>query len=154
MHGARVIATSSSDAKVKRLKELGAAEVINYKTIPEWEQRVLELTGGLGVDHVVEVGGGGTLPRSINAVKTGGIVNLIGVLSGARQIDPMTLLCRSARIQGILVGSREMFEGLNRAMAVNQVHPAIDKVFPFEQAREAYRHFESAAHFGKVCIAM
>jgi len=154
MYGARVIATSSSDAKLKRLKELGASDVINYKTTPEWDQRVLELTGGLGVDHVVEIGGAGTLPRSINAVKTGGIVSLIGILSGAGQIDPMTLLFKNARIQGILVGSREMFEGMNRAMAVNQVHPVIDKVFPFEQAREAYRHLESGAHFGKVCIAI
>jgi NADPH:quinone reductase-like Zn-dependent oxidoreductase len=94
----------SSDAKLKRLKELGAAEVINYKTTPEWDQRVLELTGGLGVAHVVEIGGPGTLPRSINAVKTGGTVSLIGILGGAGQIDPMTLLFKSARIQGILVG--------------------------------------------------
>ena len=154
MYGARVIATSSSDAKLKRLKELGASDVINYKTTPEWDKAVLELTGGLGVDHVVEIGGAGTLPRSINAVKTGGIVSLIGILSGAGQIDPMTLLFKNARIQGILVGSREMFEGMNRAMAVNQVHPVIDKVFPFNQAREAYRHLESGTHFGKVCIAI
>ena len=154
MHGARVIATSSSDAKLARLKELGASDVINYKTTPEWDQAVLDLTDGLGVDHVVEIGGAGTLPRSINAVKTGGIVSLIGILSGAGQIDPMTLLFKNARIQGILVGSREMFEGMNRAMAVNQVHPVIDKIFPFEQAREAYRHLASGAHFGKVCIAI
>jgi NADPH:quinone reductase-like Zn-dependent oxidoreductase len=154
MYGARVIATSSSDAKLKRLKELGASDVINYKTTPEWDKAVLELTGGLGVDHVVEIGGAGTLPRSINAVKTGGIISLIGILSGAGQIDPMTLLFKNARIQGILVGSREMFEGMNRAMAVNQVHPVIDKVFPFNQAREAYRHLESGTHFGKVCIAI
>ncbi len=154
MYGARVIATSSSDAKLKRLKELGASDVINYKTTPEWDKAVLELTGGLGVDHVVEIGGAGTLPRSINAVKTGGIVSLIGILSGAGQIDPMTLLFKNARIQGILVGSREMFEGMNRAMAINQVHPVIDKVFPFNQAREAYRHLESGTHFGKVCIAI
>jgi len=154
MYGARVIATSSSDAKLKRLKELGASDVINYKMTPEWDKAVLELTGGLGVDHVVDIGGAGTLPRSINAVKTGGIISLIGILSGAGQIDPMTLLFKNARIQGILVGSREMFEGMNRAMAVNQVHPVIDKVFPFNRAREAYRHLESGTHFGKVCIAI
>lgn len=154
MHGARVIATSSSDAKLQRLKEMGASDVINYKTTPEWDQRVLELTGGLGVDHVVEIGGAGTLPRSVNAVKTGGIVSLIGILSGAGQIDPMPLLFKSARIQGILVGSREMFESMNRALAVNLVHPVIDRVFPFDQAREAYRHLESGRHFGKVCIAV
>lgn len=154
MHGARVIATSSSDAKLKRLREMGAADVINYKTTPEWDKAVLELTGGLGVDHVVEIGGAGTLPRSINAVKTGGLVSLIGILSGAGQIDPMPLLFKNARVQGIMVGSREMFEAMNRALTVNQVHPVIDKVFPFDQAREAYRHLESGAHFGKVCIAL
>ncbi len=154
MHGARVIATSSSDAKLKRLKEMGAAEVINYKTTPDWDARVLEVTGGLGVDHVVEIGGAGTLPKSINAVKTGGIVSLIGILAGAGQIDPMPLLFKNARIQGIMVGSREMFDQMNRAMAVNQVHPVIDRVFPFSDAREAYRHLESGAHFGKVCIAI
>lgn len=154
MYGARVLATSSSDAKLKRLKELGAAEVVNYKTMPDWDKRVLELTGGLGVDHVVEIGGAGTLPRSINAVKTGGVVSLIGILSGAGQIDPMPLLFKNARIQGILVGSREMFEAMNRAFEINRIHPVIDKVFPFDQAREAYRHLESGTHFGKVCIAI
>jgi NADPH:quinone reductase-like Zn-dependent oxidoreductase len=154
MHGARVIATSSSDAKLKRLKDLGAAEVINYKTTPEWDQRVLELTTGLGVDHVVEIGGAGTFSRSINAVKTGGTISLIGILSAAGQIDPMTVLFKNARMQGIQVGSREMLEELIRAMAVNQVHPVIDKIFPFEQAREAYRYLESGAHFGKVCISI
>jgi NADPH:quinone reductase-like Zn-dependent oxidoreductase len=154
MYGARVIATSSSDAKLKRLRELGASEVINYKTAPDWDKVVLELTGGQGVDHVVEIGGAGTLPKSINAVKAGGSVHLIGILAGAGQIDPMGLLFKQARIQGILVGSREMFEAMNRAMAVNNVHPVVDKIFPFTEAREAYRYLESGAHFGKVCIAV
>jgi NADPH:quinone reductase-like Zn-dependent oxidoreductase len=154
MFGARVIATSSSDAKLKRLKEMGASEVINYKTTPEWDKRVLELTGGLGVDHVVEIGGAGTLPKSINAVKSGGVVSLIGILAGAGSIDPMGLLFKNARVQGIMVGSHEMFEAMNRAMAVNKVHPVIDKVFPFSEAREAYQHLASGAHFGKVCIAI
>jgi NADPH:quinone reductase-like Zn-dependent oxidoreductase len=154
MHSARVIATSSSDAKLKRLREMGAAEVINYKTTSDWDKRVLELTGGQGVDHVVEIGGAGTLPKSINAVKAGGVVSLIGILAGAGQIDPMPLLFKQARIQGILVGSREMFEAMNHAMAVNEIHPVIDEVFPFSQSREAYRHLESGTHFGKVCIAI
>jgi NADPH:quinone reductase-like Zn-dependent oxidoreductase len=154
MYGARVLATSSSGAKLKRLKEMGASDVINYKSTPDWDKTVLELTGGLGVDHVVEIGGAGTLPKSINAVKAGGVVSLIGILSGAGQIDPMGLLFKQARLQGILVGSREMFEAMNRAMTVNQVHPMIDKVFPFSEAREAYRYLESGAHFGKVCIAV
>jgi NADPH:quinone reductase-like Zn-dependent oxidoreductase len=154
MFGARVIATSSNDAKLKRLRELGASDSINYKTTPDWDKAVLEATGGQGVDHVVEIGGAGTLPRSINAVKTGGVVSLIGILAGAGTIDPMTLLFKNARIQGILVGSREMFESMNRAFAVNQVRPVIDKVFPFDHARDAYRHLESGTHFGKVCIAI
>jgi NADPH:quinone reductase-like Zn-dependent oxidoreductase len=154
MYGARVIATSSSDAKLKRLREMGASDVINYKSTPNWDEKVLELTGGLGVDHIVEIGGAGTLPKSINAVKAGGVVSLIGILSGAGQIDPMALLFKQARLQGILVGSREMFEAMNRAMSVTQVRPVIDKVFAFSEAREAYRYLESGAHFGKVCIAV
>jgi NADPH:quinone reductase-like Zn-dependent oxidoreductase len=154
IHGARVVATSSSDAKLDRLKQLGASEVINYKTTPAWDKAALEITGGLGVDHVVEIGGAGTLPQSINAVKTGGVVSLIGILSGAGSVDPMPLLFKNARIQGILVGSREMFEEMNRAFEVNRVQPIIDKVFPFDQAREAYRHLESGAHFGKVVISL
>jgi NADPH:quinone reductase-like Zn-dependent oxidoreductase len=131
---------------------MGAAEVVNYKTTPNWDERVLELTGGAGVDHVVEIGGAGTLPKSIKAVKTGGVVSLIGILAGAGQIDPMPLLLKNARLQGILVGSREMFEAMNRAMAANNLHPIIDRVFPFDQAPAAYRYLESGAHFGKVCI--
>ncbi|MGH8012693.1 MAG: zinc-dependent alcohol dehydrogenase family protein [Candidatus Binataceae bacterium] len=154
MYGARVIATSSSEAKLKRLKEMSATEVINYKSTPDWDKRVLELTGGLGVDHIVEIGGAGTLPRSINAVKTGGVVSLIGILAGAGQIDPMPLLFKNARLQGIMVGSRDMFAAMNRAMEVNNVHPVIDRTFPFKQAPEAYRYLESGAHFGKVCIAL
>ncbi|HVN91849.1 MAG TPA: NAD(P)-dependent alcohol dehydrogenase [Candidatus Binataceae bacterium] len=154
MHGARVIATSSSDAKLHRLKEMGASELINYKTTPDWDEKVLELTGGDGVDHVVEIGGAGTLPKSINAVKAGGIVHLIGILAGAAKVDPLPLLFKQARVQGILVGSHEMFVAMNRAMEVNRVHPVIDKVFPFTEAQAAYRHLESGSHFGKVCIAI
>lgn len=154
IHGARVIATSSSDAKLKRLKEIGASDVINYKTEPDWDKRVLEMTGGLGADHVIEIGGAGTLPKSINAVKTGGIISLIGILTGAGSVDPMPLLFKQARVQGILVGSREMFDDMNRAFAVNKVHPIVDKVFPFDQARDAYSYLESGAHFGKVVISI
>jgi len=103
---------------------------------------------------VVEVGGAGTLAKSIKAVKTGGRISLIGLLSGGSEVNPMPILLKGACIQGIFVGSREMFEEMNRAMAVNDVHPVIDKVFPFEQAREAWRYLESGAHFGKVCIAV
>jgi NADPH:quinone reductase-like Zn-dependent oxidoreductase len=153
IHGARVIATSSSDAKLAHLRELGAAGVINYKTTPEWDRKVLEMTSGEGVDHVIEVGGSGTLTKSIRAVKLGGRISLIGLLAGGGQIDPMPMLLKSVTLQGIYVGSREMFEEMNRAMEVNNVHPVVDRVFPFAEAREAYRYLESGAHFGKVCIA-
>jgi NADPH:quinone reductase-like Zn-dependent oxidoreductase len=154
IHGARVIATSSSDAKLAHLRELGASGVINYRTTPEWDAHVLDMTGGEGVDHVIEVGGAGTLAKSLRAVKLGGRISLIGLLAGGAQIDPMPMLLKSITLQGIFVGSREMFEEMNRAMEINGVHPVIDRVFPFEQARDAYRYLESGAHFGKVCIAV
>lgn len=154
MHGVRVIATSSSDAKLARLRELGAAGVINYKTNPNWDTQVLEMTGGEGVDHVIEVGGAGTLATSIRAAKLGGRISLIGLLAGGAQVDPMPMLLKSITLQGIFVGSRAMFEEMNRAMEINDIHPVIDRVFPFGEARDAYRYLESGAHFGKVCIAV
>jgi NADPH:quinone reductase-like Zn-dependent oxidoreductase len=154
IHGGRVIATSSSYAKLGRLRELGAFGVINYKTTPDWDTQVLEMTGGEGVDHVIEVGGAGSLAKSIRAVKLGGRISLIGLLAGGGQIDPMPMLLKSITLQGIFVGSRQMFEEMNRAMEINSVHPVIDRVFPFAQARDAYRYLESGAHFGKVCIAV
>jgi NADPH:quinone reductase-like Zn-dependent oxidoreductase len=151
--GARVIATSSSDAKLERLRELGAAEVINYRTTPEWGKRVLELTKHRGVDHIVEVGGAGTLENSFKAIRTGGSISLIGLLTGfGGQFNPLLVLMKSVRFQGILVGSRDMFEAMNRAIATAKMHPVIDRTFPFAEAPAAYRHLESGAHFGKVCI--
>jgi hypothetical protein len=150
--GARVIATSSSDAKLERLREMGASECINYKTTPNWEKTVRALTGQ-GVDHVVEVGGAGTLEKSMRAVRVGGTIGLIGVLSGAEgEINPRTLLMRNIRLQGIYVGSRAMFEAMNRAISLHGIKPAVDRVFPFAEATEAYRYLESGAHFGKVVI--
>ena len=154
MTGARVIVTSKSDAKLAHAAELGAADTINYETEPEWDRRVRELTGGRGVDHVVEVGGAGTLERSFRAARIGGAISLIGILSGAHKIDPMPVLTRRLRLLGITVGSREMFEAMNRAIAVNELRPVIDRVYPFEQARDALRYLESAAHFGKIVITV
>jgi NADPH:quinone reductase-like Zn-dependent oxidoreductase len=154
MAGARVISTSSQDAKLARLKELGATELINYKTTPDWDRPVRALTGGVGVDHVVEVGGAGTLPRSIKSVKRGGHIALIGVLSGLGEINPMPILMKSVRVQGIFVGSRAMFEAMNRAISVNKLRPVIDRVFGFDEAIAALKHMESGAHFGKVVIRM
>jgi NADPH:quinone reductase-like Zn-dependent oxidoreductase len=152
MAGARVIVTSSSDAKLERAKQLGATDGVNYKTTPEWDKKVRDLTGGVGVDHVVEVGGAGTLPRSLKAVRVGGHVALIGVLAGGGECNPMPVLMKAVRLQGVFVGSRAMFEAMNRAVALHRMRPVIDRVFPFEEARAAYHHLESGAHFGKVVV--
>jgi NADPH:quinone reductase-like Zn-dependent oxidoreductase len=150
--GARVIATSGNDEKLRRALELGAAEGINYKTTTDWDKRARELTGGKGVGHVVEVGGAGTLPKSLRAVRMGGSIALIGVLSGAGDVNPVPILMKHIRVQGIFVGSRSMFEDMNRAIEASQLHPVIDRVFPFEQAVAAFEHMESGAQFGKIVI--
>jgi len=152
LHGARVIATSSSDEKLEKAKKLGASDGINYKTTPDWAKKTLELTGGRGVDFVVEVGGAGTLPQSMKAVKGGGQISLIGVLTGGGEVNPMPILMRNIRVQGIFVGSREMFEAMNRAISLHGMKPIVDRVFPFDEAVEAFRYMESGAHFGKVAI--
>lgn len=152
MHGARVIATSSSDEKIARLRELGAAETVNYKKTPDWDKAVSSLTNGIGVDHVVEVGGAGTLSKSVNATRIAGHVAVIGVLASGSGFDPTKILMKSIRMQGIFVGSRRMFEDMNRAITVNHLRPMIDKTFPFEKAREALEYMESGSHFGKIVI--
>jgi NADPH:quinone reductase-like Zn-dependent oxidoreductase len=153
LHGARVIITSSRDDKLARALELGASDGINYVTTPKWDERVRELTGGAGVDYVVEVGGAGTLTQSMKAVKSGGQISLIGVLSGGTgQINPLPILMRNLRVQGIFVGSREMFEAMNRAISLHRLKPVVDRVFPFAEAVAAYRYMETGAHFGKVTI--
>jgi len=155
MTGARVIITSSSDEKLTRAKTLGAGEAINYKTTPDWDQPALGFTGGEGVDHVEEVGGAGTLEKSFRVARVGGTISLIGILAGAAgKIDPLPVLRKGLRLQGIYVGSREMFEAMNRAIAAHQMRPIIDRVFPFVQTREALKHMESAVHFGKIVIAL
>lgn len=150
--GARVIATSSSDEKLERVRALGASDGINYRTTPEWHENVLRLTAGRGVDHVVEVGGAGTLPRSLAAVRTGGSVSVIGLVAGGGEINPLVLIPKAVAMQGIYVGSRQTFETMNRAITEHEIHPVIDRTFAFEQVREAYRYLESGAHLGKVVI--
>ena len=153
LNGARVIATSGNDAKLARVLAMGASDGVNYRTTPDWDRAVLALTGGAGVDHVVEVGGAGTLARSLRAVRIGGRVSLIGVLSGgAGEVSLFPVLMKSIRVQGILVGSVEMFEAMNRAISLHRLRPVIDRVFPMEQTAEALRHLEAGAHFGKVVI--
>jgi NADPH:quinone reductase-like Zn-dependent oxidoreductase len=152
MAGARVIATSGSDAKIKRLSTMGADSVVNYKTTPDWDKPARQITKGVGVDHVVEVGGAGTLPLSSKAVRRGGHIALIGVLAGRGEFDPRLMMLKSARLQGIFVGSREMFEEMNRAISLADMRPVVDRVFEFEELPEAFRYQESGAHFGKICI--
>ncbi len=153
IHGAEVIITSSSDEKLQRAKELGADKIINYKTTPDWHKEIYKLTERRGVDRVIEVGGGGTLAKSMQAVRVAGTISLIGILAGAKaEVNPLPAVMKSLNIQGIYVGSRDMFEAINRAIAPHQIKPVIDRVFPFEEAKEAYTYLTSGAHFGKVVI--
>ena len=151
--GARVIITSSSDDKLQRAKSMGASGLVNYKKTPDWEKEVLALTGGRGVDHVVEVGGAGTLAKSFQSVAYGGKIALIGVLSGREgDTTPHPLMFKGASLHGIFVGNRTMFEDMLTAMTVNAIKPVIDSVFSFDDAVKAYAHMIAGAHFGKVVI--
>jgi NADPH:quinone reductase-like Zn-dependent oxidoreductase len=150
--GARVIATSSSNAKLERVKAMGASDGINYKETPNWEETVKEMTGGVGVDHVVEVGGAGTFNQSMKAVRLGGRVSLIGVLAGKGDVNLTPVLMKGVCVQGIFVGSRTMFEAMNREIAVEQLRPVIDRVFAFSEIQAALKHMEAGAHFGKICL--
>jgi NADPH:quinone reductase-like Zn-dependent oxidoreductase len=153
LHGARVILTSSSDAKLERARALGADDTINYVSHPDWEKRVLELTGGRGVDHVVEVGGAGTLEKSCLAARHGGSVWLIGVLTGFQAtINPLQVLQKSLRVQGIYVGSAGMFRAMSAAFGANRLEPVIDRVFAFKDAPDAFRAMQAAGHFGKLVV--
>ncbi len=151
--GVQAVITSSSDDKLARAKKLGANHGVNYKHVPDWERPALEFTGGRGVDQVVEVGGASTLTHSFGAIRTGGKISLIGGLSGpATQLNPGLILARRANVQGISVGSTQMFEALNRAIAANKIKPVIDKVFGFDEVQAAYKHMASGMHFGKIVI--
>lgn len=153
MHGARVIITSSSDEKLNRARELGADETINYKTTPDWERQVFELTGGHGVDHVIELGGAGTLQKSLDAVRYGGRVSLIGVLTGFEgRINPWPVIARSVTLQGIYVGSHTMFEDMNQAISKHALKPVIHRVYEFADARAAFEEMAAASHFGKLVV--
>jgi NADPH:quinone reductase-like Zn-dependent oxidoreductase len=151
--GLRAILTSSSGEKLARARELGADETINYRQTPEWGSRVKELTGGTGADLVVEVGGAGTLGQSLRAVRMGGTIALMGVLAGNALELPLPLIfMQRVRVQGILVGSREGFEAMNRAIALHRLRPVVDRVFPLEEIRAALDLMERGGHFGKICI--
>jgi NADPH:quinone reductase-like Zn-dependent oxidoreductase len=153
MLGAEVIVTSSSDEKLEKARQLGAAHGINYRQNPQWSKQVRELTQGEGVDHVIEVGGVGTLTQSIRAVRMGGTISLIGVLAGPEAPLNLTpVLMQDVRIQGVIVGHRESFVDMNRAIALHRLKPIIDRVFDFGEARSACEYMASGRHFGKVCI--
>lgn len=151
--GLRTIITSSSDAKLARARELGADEIINYRTTPEWQNEVVRLTGGRGVDLTLEIGGRDTLNRSAAATRMGGTIALIGGVAGfTAQLDIVPVLLGHKRLTGIGVGSRAMFEALNRFVALSNIRPVIDRAFGFGEAREACAYLEGAGHFGKVVI--
>ena len=153
MMGARVIVTSKSDEKLERARGLGADETVNYAAMPDWEAAVMDLTDGQGVDHVVEVGGPGTLQKSITATGFGGHIGMIGLLKLGK-VDVVPLLRKSIRLSGVFVGSREMFRDMNAAIGANNMRPVIDQVFDFNDARSAYHAMGSDRHFGKIVISL
>ncbi len=154
LHGAEVFITSSSDEKLARARELGASHAINYKQTPEWGDAVRRLTGGRGVDHVVELGGAGTFNRSVAALRRGGRMSLIGVLAQGGEANILSVLMNSIRVQGFFVGSREVFASMNAAIALHRLRPVIYRTFGFGEVSDAVRLMESGQHFGKICIRM
>ncbi len=150
--GCRTIITSSSDEKLQRAKELGADDLINYKEREDWDKAVLELTEKQGVDQIVEVGGAGTMQKSLNAVKMGGHIAVIGVLAGKGGFDLRSILMKTVKMQGIFVGSRQMFEDMNRLICQHNLKPVIDKTFAFDEVKEALEYMESGSHFGKIVV--
>ncbi|MFC6767269.1 zinc-dependent alcohol dehydrogenase family protein, partial [Natrinema soli] len=155
MQGAEVVVTSSSDDKLERARDLGASETLNYEENSDWGDFVRERTDG-GVDHVVEVGGPGTLAQSLEAAAVNGHVHLIGVLAGGEgQVHPGPMLHKALTVEGVMgVGSRAMFDRMNRAMAATELEPVIDRTFDFDEVREAYRYVEAGEHQGKVVISI
>jgi NADPH:quinone reductase-like Zn-dependent oxidoreductase len=153
--GCRVIATTSSAEKEKKLKELGADHVINYKELPQWGDKAREITGGTGVHHILEVGGPGTMAQSLKAIAISGVISIIGFVGKPTEEQPTFLdaLNRICIVRGILVGSRAQFEEMNRAIEANNIHPVVDqKVFKLDETKEAYEYQFAAKHVGKVCI--
>lgn len=151
--GATVILTSSSDAKLERARALGADHTINYRRVPEWGSRVRELTDGRGVDHVLELGGPGTLAQSIAAVRVGGHVSLIGTVTGiAGEVPTAAMMRKQVRLQGLIVGNRRQQEEMVRGLETTGLKPVIDRTFPLEALADAFRYQESRAHFGKICV--
>jgi NADPH:quinone reductase-like Zn-dependent oxidoreductase len=153
MFGARTIVTSSSDAKLERAKSLGATHTINYVKTPVWHPEVRARNGGCGVDHVIEVGGPESFLQSLQAIRLGGQINMVGYI-GSKQgtINPLEILYHRATVRGIPVGSRESFEAMNRAIEANDMHPVIDRVFPWTDAVAAVSYMREGKHFGKIIL--
>jgi NADPH:quinone reductase-like Zn-dependent oxidoreductase len=151
--GATVIVTSSSDEKLKRVRALGADHTINYKAEPKWGDAVRRLTGGRGVDHVVELGGPGTLPQSIIAARIGGHISLIGTVTGfGGEVPTALLMLKQVRLQGLIVGNRRQQQDMIRAIDVARLRPVIDRTFGLETLADAFRYEASGKHFGKICV--
>ena len=154
MFGARSIVISSGDAKLERATALGASATVNYVKTPDWHLAVRDLNGGRGVDHVIEVGGAATLPRSLEAIRLGGQIHLIGYVGGKQElVNPMAILNRRAVLRGLPTGSRATFEAMNRAIAENRMRPVIDRVFPWRDFAEALRYLGEGRHFGKIVLS-
>ena len=153
LFGAHVTVISSSDAKLARAKTLGADVGVNYTTTPEWSKAGREITGGRGFDHIVELGGEKTLPQSLRAIRPGGTLSMIGVLSGSSLAAPLGLVVtRQVRLQGVTVGHRDSFEAMVRALDQHKLKPVIDRVFEFAELKDAMAYLKSGAHYGKICI--
>jgi NADPH:quinone reductase-like Zn-dependent oxidoreductase len=151
--GAEVIVTSSSDEKLERAKGLGADHLINYREHPEWAKEVRKVTGGAGVDHIVEVGGGNTLKQSMKCIRIGGHISVIGVLSGPKEaLQIGAMIATSVTLKGISVGSRTMFEDMVKAMTLHRIEPVVDQVFPLEELPQALQTMGKGGHFGKICL--
>jgi NADPH:quinone reductase-like Zn-dependent oxidoreductase len=151
--GARVVVTSKSEEKRERARKMGADHVIDYQATPKWGEAAFAWTGGRGVDVVIEVGGPGTFDQSVAALRYGGTMSLLGVLTGLRgEVNTYGIFHKGLRVHGVYVGSGRMFEALNRALSATNIHPIVDRVFAFDEVRAAYEHLASGAHFGKVVI--
>ncbi len=154
MLGAHVTVISSTDAKIERLRAMGADETINYTHTPEWGKAARMLTDGRGFDHILEVGGEKTLPQSLRCIRPGGTLSMIGILSGSAMSTSLGLIItRQVRLQGITVGHRDGLEAMLRAMSQHQIRPVIDKVFAFEELKESFNYLKTGQQFGKICIS-
>lgn len=151
--GYRTLITSSSDAKLERARGLGADHLVNYRQTPEWAKPVREATGGRGADFIMEVGGGGTIEQSMRAVRIGGHIAIIGVVAGAGEgFNPAALIGNAAKLQGVFVGSRDMFEAMCKAIELHRIRPVVDKVYPWPEARAAFAAMAGGEHFGKIVL--